>query len=127
MLAAFLPAIPVGMGLGGGGLTGILLFLLGKGERLAVGSNLFCFLFSGGASLVGARRLLWEKRRSLLLPLLFSALAATGGGLLAVLSPPALLRRVFGGFSALLGLLTLTRGIKLPKNRAAALDKAVRP
>ena len=108
ILVGFLVAFLSGMGVGGAGLLVIFLTLVqGLAQLEAQGVNLLFFLFSSGAALlVHLFRTppLWG-----LLVFLIPAglLGAWGGTALALYLPQALLRKLFGVFLILSGILGL--------------------
>ena len=124
-LLAFLCAVPVGMGLGGGGLFTLSLTLLGTPQLTAQGLNLFCFLAAGGGA--AARRLPALRDGGWLPSLLLLCAGALAGAFpgawLAGKLPPALLRRLLGGFLLLTGLYGLLPGKK--RKKAPFLPKAL--
>lgn len=113
ILVSFGIAVLSGLGVGSGGLLVIYLTLLGAVPQLqAQGINLVFFIFSAGASM--PMHLL---HRRILLPLCILLIVsgipgALIGSSLAAILPAALLRRLFGAFLVIAGLLTLTRNDK---------------
>lgn len=110
ILASAAIALLSGLGVGSGGLLVIYLTLVTQMPQLqAQGINLVFFLFSAGASMP-----VHLFHRRLLAPLCILLITAGIPGVLlgsslAVVLPAAALRRLFGGFLMIAGLLTLTK------------------
>ncbi|MBQ7379472.1 MAG: sulfite exporter TauE/SafE family protein [Clostridia bacterium] len=113
VIASFCIALLSGLGVGSGGLLVIYLTLLGQVPQLqAQGINLVFFLFSAGASML-AHLSHRQLQAPLCILLIVSGIpgALLGSSLAAVL-PAALLRKLFGAFLVIAGLLGLTRSDK---------------
>lgn len=117
IIAAAFAAL-AGLGVGGGGLLVIYLTgALGVEQRLAQGVNLCFFIIASFASLfyyVGKRRINY--------PLVFFAAAV--GALFSVLGtaaagliPSDILRRLFGVFMAIAGIITLTKTFRAKRKK----------
>ena len=117
ILVSFLIATLSGLGIGSGGLLVIYLTLLdGMPQLRAQGVNLVFFLFSAGASMLAHL-----SGRKLIFPLCILLITAglpgaLMGASLATLLPATLLRKLFGAFLVVAGLLTFT---KRDKSRAS--------
>lgn len=103
-------------GVGGGTLLLLVMtLLLGVDQRTAQGINLLFFLPTAASALLCHRRGGYLDRRTLRCAVPAAVLAAAGGAWLATAVDPALLRRPFGIYLLLSGLLLL-RG---PGNRGS--------
>ena len=112
MIAAFFMGALSGMGIGGGGLLVIYLTLFrGAGQMSAQGINLYFFVFASIAALIIHCR---KRRISYSRVLLISAFGmplSLFGGLLASVTDPYLLRKIFGIMLIIAGGLSLLRTV----------------
>lgn len=122
--AAMLCGVLSGLGVGSGGLFLIYLTLLrGVPQLEAQGQNLLFFLCSAGASLPLHLRERPPRWGALLFLVGFGAAGAFCGSTVSALLDPTVLRRIFGGFVLLSGLLGLRSALgkkpeKAPENRS---------
>lgn len=112
MMAAFFMGALSGMGIGGGGLLVIYLTLIRGAEQInAQGINLYFFVFASIAALFIHCR---KRRIDYSLVLLLSALGmpvSLFGGLLASVTDPYLLRKIFGVMLIIAGGISLVRTV----------------
>ena len=123
LLAAAVCGVLSGLGVGSGGLFLIYLTLLrGVPQLEAQGQNLLFFLCSAGASLPLHLRARPPRPGALLFLIGFGALGAFFGSTVGANTEPAVLRRFFGCFVLLSGILGLRAAIarnvpKKPKKK----------
>lgn len=97
-----------GMGVGGAGLLIIYLTSLrGIGQTDAQGINLYFFIFASIAAMFVHARKRNPDTKNIVLVLAGGIPAAYFGCLLASVTSPSILRKIFGGFLILTGLITL--------------------
>ena len=112
MMAALFMGALSGMGIGGGGLLVIYLTLIRGAEQInAQGINLYFFVFASIAALFIHCR---KRRINYSLVLLLSALGmpvSLFGGLLASVTDPYLLRKIFGVMLIIAGGISLVRTV----------------
>jgi uncharacterized membrane protein YfcA len=112
MMAAFFMGALSGMGIGGGGLLVIYLTLIRGAEQInAQGINLYFFVFASIAALFIHCR---KRRIDYSLVLLLSAFGmpvSLFGGLLASVTDPYLLRKIFGVMLIIAGGISLVRTV----------------
>lgn len=112
MMAAFFMGALSGMGIGGGGLLVIYLTLVRGAEQInAQGINLYFFVFASIAALFIHCR---KRRIDYSLVLLLSAFGmpvSLFGGLLASVTDPYLLRKIFGVMLIIAGGISLVRTV----------------
>ena len=112
MMAAFFMGALSGMGIGGGGLLVIYLTLIRGAEQInAQGINLYFFVFASIAALFIHCR---KRRIDYSLVLLLSAFGmpvSLFGGLLASVTDPYLLRKIFGIMLIIAGGISLVRTV----------------
>ena len=112
MMAAFFMGALSGMGIGGGGLLVIYLTLIRGAEQInAQGINLYFFVFASIAALFIHCR---KRRIDYSLVLLLSAFGmpvSLFGGLLASVTDPYLLRKIFGVMLMIAGGISLVRTV----------------
>ena len=115
VLLSFAVATLSGMGVGGGGLFVIFLALLTDLPQQTVqGMNLLFFLVASGCAVtvhISRRRILWHW---VLLMVLFGIIGALGGAYLSSVIGQKLLRKGFGVFLVITGILSLRQQKKKP-------------
>lgn len=104
-----------GMGVGGAGLLIIYLTALrGIGQTDAQGINLYFFIFASLAAMFVHAKKRKLDTKNIILTLAGGIPAAYLGCLMASLTSPSLLRKIFGGFLILTGMFTFFEKKKKP-------------
>ena len=101
-------SVLAGLGIGGGGLLVIYLTLVKDISQLeAQGINLLFFVIAGAASLIihiKKRKLEWK---NIIVMFIFGSIGAIAGSIIANITDATLVKKIFGGFLLLSGLIEL--------------------
>ena len=116
-IAGILISMLAGLGIGGGGLLVIYLTMVKNIEQIeSQGINLLFFVVAGAASLIihiKKRKLEWE---NIIVMIIFGSIGAVAGSIIANITDAVLVKKIFGGFLLLSGLIELFSKEKKQEN-----------
>ena len=106
--AGILISVLAGLGIGGGGLLVIYLILVKDISQIeSQGINLLFFVAAGAASLIIHVRKRKLELRNIIIMIIFGSLGAVAGSLTANFTDGAVVKKIFGGFLLVSGLIEL--------------------
>ena len=106
--AGILISVLAGLGIGGGGLLVIYLILVKDISQIeSQGINLLFFVAAGAASLIIHVKKRKLELRNIIIMIIFGSLGAVAGSLTANFTDGAVVKKIFGGFLLVSGLIEL--------------------
>ena len=116
-IAEILISMLAGLGIGGGGLLVIYLTMIKNIEQIeSQGINLLFFVVAGAASLIihiKKRKLEWK---NIIVMIIFGSMGAIAGSIIANITDATLVKKIFGGFLLLSGIIELFPKSKKSQN-----------
>jgi len=107
-IAGILISMLAGLGIGGGGLLVIYLTLVKDISQIeAQGINLLFFVIAGSASLIIHIKKRKLELKNIILMIIFGSLGAVAGSFIANLTDATIVKKIFGGFLLISGLIEL--------------------
>ena len=107
-IAGILISILAGLGIGGGGLLVIYLTMIKDISQIeSQGINLLFFVVAGAASLIIHIKKRKLELKNIIVMIIFGSLGALAGSIIANITDASLVKKIFGGFLLLSGLIEL--------------------
>jgi len=107
-IAGILISLLAGLGIGGGGLLVIYLIMVKDISQIeAQGINLLFFVVAGAASLIIHIKKRKLDLKNIIVMIIFGSLGAVAGSFIANLTDATIVKKIFGGFLLLSGIIEL--------------------